>query len=513
MAINQKGERRVPATIRDALLGGQLPHRPKAQQHTAARRRAPRIWDLDIVKHNPHRLVSPERSPTASSCGSSFCLETPTDTSRSHSPESGGRSPAPASSFCSPPPDSPLRRSLPLLSPKRVKTEPNEAQSLFQSQARIKNLRESDDKDTDNHEFTPKRHHKLPGLHNILRTLHPDDFDRSINSFGTFRTPSTSPELNNNYTFSRRSSQATSEGVSRRSSQVAPEDIPRQPRLFSLADPIVAKLNSLRNEGNGCKEPLPPLSLPPFEDLLEACQEVMPDVSERQPVGEQYALRCATNAFQTEHNSRPRRAQSSRQSSPGGKLRKGRERPHNNIKYTTEEVDFIRFWRHDMGLHWPQVLEIFHQKFPMEDRDYDRRVTGLQGVLYRHNNVLPKVRSDRNELIMQENGHVDWVIVKCREQYSQRQFYSLIYLYPERAMTYPWLSAQYRQKAAAMNEVRQAQRNRARLQALESGKYVEVVKQCGCCIKKDRERDSKKRAKPRMTAEEIQRTYGHANKR
>lgn len=209
-----------------------------------------------------------------------------------------------------------------------------------------------------------------------------------------------------------------------------------------IQDPITEQLNRLRVHVN--KKPLAP-------------PEGLCDI-ERPP------------------EARRRRAQSS-------------ETTHCNIKYTAEELDYIRYQRVDLGHQWSLVQAKFRVMFPMVVFPEPRKTQGLQGVNYRQNKTLPHIID--GQLVFMENGHVAPICVQTRHQ-ADKHLYTLVYLFPERAMTYPWVSTTNRQFASELYEERQQQMENARIECMRRGTYIEKLPAdipCGCCPGEDRERD------------------------
>ncbi|KAI1302631.1 hypothetical protein F5Y03DRAFT_208046 [Xylaria venustula] len=179
---------------------------------------------------------------------------------------------------------------------------------------------------------------------------------------------------------------------------------------------------------------------------------------------------------------RPRRRPRS-QLGPSGEPRP----PHCNIKYTTEELDYIRYQRVDLSLEWKPIESNFEALFPIPKRV----VGGLQGKLYRQHQMLPLIIDGR--LVFMANGHVEAVWTKTRDQNETRHEYRLTHLFPERAMNYPWVTPADRQFAYNLYEERRTQIEEARLEASRRGTYVEklpVDVLCGCCPGEDRKRNT-----------------------
>ncbi|KAI1816212.1 hypothetical protein GGS20DRAFT_583736 [Poronia punctata] len=244
----------------------------------------------------------------------------------------------------------------------------------------------------------------------------------------------------------------------------------RRPSLFMAQDPITEKLNYLRVVEN--KGPLPP---------LQGLRQTGPyGYNGESPHGDSYHREHSRQLVPAREN-RKRRA-------------KPKDHPHCNIKYMVEELDYIRYQRVDFAQEWDIVETKFHEKFPMVVFPEERQKQGLQGVIYRQNNVLPRLIDGR--LVFMENGHVEPVCIKTREQTEERHLYTLVNLFPERAMLYEWVQPKDRQRAAELSHDRRIQMEQARLDAIARGTYLETLpppQRCGCCPGEDRPRQKKRR--------------------
>ncbi|KAI1183918.1 hypothetical protein F5B17DRAFT_104241 [Nemania serpens] len=246
----------------------------------------------------------------------------------------------------------------------------------------------------------------------------------------------------------------------------------KRPRASLSQDLITATLNQLRTTRN--KTPLPPLEVLSAQRTLSKAtpEEVNPPV----PHEDQYQ---------------------EPQQQPPREVRRRRTRlletTHCNIKYHVEELDYIRYHRVDLGMKWALVEAKFRARFPLA---VIRKAGGLQGVNYRQNKFLPDI-NDAGELIFMENGHVKPVCVMTRYQTPQKQRYTLVYLFPDRALAYPWVSQRDQQAARKLNVSRQVQMEQGRRAAQIRGTYVEHLPPdsppCGCCPGEDRERGGKVR--------------------
>ncbi|KAI0180952.1 hypothetical protein GGR52DRAFT_567205 [Hypoxylon sp. FL1284] len=183
---------------------------------------------------------------------------------------------------------------------------------------------------------------------------------------------------------------------------------------------------------------------------------------------------------------------------PGGvkKRRPSTKAGHCNIKYTIEELDFIRFNRYEMKLPWQENERRFQAKFPMADPQKDRRTSGIQSAHYRQNGCLPLLTDRGRRLVFEKNGHVAAFVCKVRDQRDAKPYYSLTYLYPERALLYDWVPVEYKRMAADLAKERRLQMEQAKREAIRTKEWRENLepRECACCYKDDRVRDTRKRA-------------------
>ncbi|KAK5632031.1 hypothetical protein RRF57_007745 [Xylaria bambusicola] len=259
----------------------------------------------------------------------------------------------------------------------------------------------------------------------------------------TLRTPSLTPDLSDDDTYSRRSSMSVS------------------------FDPILDSLNNFR--ANEKKRPLP---------LLDGlCL---------QPPVKCVETESTSDMLTTEETGEPREPRE-----------QGDKEPHCNLKYLFEERDYTRYLRVDLGQAWGPLTQQFAQMFPQSKSvsksgsKSPRTEGGLQGAYYRDHKVLPLIID--GQLQFMENGHVRPTKVLTRDQSEMKHLYSLVYLYPERAMNYPWLPVAERERAYQLNRERQPQIKKARLEAQQRGTYVEKLppdEECGCCPGEDRKRNN-----------------------
>lgn len=242
----------------------------------------------------------------------------------------------------------------------------------------------------------------LPGMDNILNPQSKkDNTYLSSNDRNRWLTPSSSPE------------------PSIAGESICSLSFPQ--RSTGDDDLITRSLNALRRERGG-GNPLPPLPHP-----IGFGDQSLPSIG------------SPTFCFQGVPSPSPPREYEKRccRGKPKKKV------PHINVKYTTEELDFIRYHRVDRGLKWNDVKLLFKKQFSKPGLERSRQ--GIQGGYYRENNgQVPVTTHEGNVLSFLPNGHVRPSRTKVREQ-MDKKLYGLAVLFPERAMNYPWIDNDTRQ--------------------------------------------------------------------
>ncbi|KAK9779595.1 hypothetical protein AB5N19_12718 [Seiridium cardinale] len=169
-----------------------------------------------------------------------------------------------------------------------------------------------------------------------------------------------------------------------------------------------------------------------------------------------------------------------------GRVEKGsREHPHNNHRYSKEQMDFIRYLAiEEEGLTWAVREARFARQYPA-DPAKERRRQGVQGVYYRQNLYLPKLDLETNAIQYLPNGHQDQMEMKCRKMSKSPnpRLYGIINLWPEEALTYNWVKHEHKQEAMKIVEQRRKEREDAQTAAVKSGLWTENVPadSCACC--------------------------------
>lgn len=199
------------------------------------------------------------------------------------------------------------------------------------------------------------------------------------------------------------------------------------PRLLG-DDPITRCLNALRMESDKSRT-LPPLSQP--EGLGS-----QPTPSTERPIY---------------HFQGPPPPSPPPPSELGKKGRsRSRKENHINVKYATEELDYIRYHRVDRNMKWDDTTRLFSFQFPIPG--LPRTMPGIQGGYYRQNNGQVPVTTNEGDLCFLLNGHVAPSKTKVREQ-KDKKLYGLAVLFPERAMNYRWVDEETRQVAAKIGKL------------------------------------------------------------
>ncbi|KAI0010119.1 hypothetical protein F4779DRAFT_322745 [Xylariaceae sp. FL0662B] len=343
----------------------------------------------------------------------------------------------------------------------------------------------------------PKRV-QLPSVHHLLPPVdYKDDDDaaqppRSRRRLDSLRT---SPELSKEYVLPIRSTMSSHE-----------------------EDPITRNLNIWRKESDNQKNPLPQL-----QELKGASLNVQLDLGDkptfyretqhRPPQRYDYYYHPGHQSSSPKQMAKKGRARAKQDKDRHKCRARANDDTHCNIKYTTEETDYIRFFKVDLKHAWVPLKRSFNKRFPMASgRRRERQ--GIQGAWYRDNSHMPDLVNGGRTLLFNPNGHVKVISRKVRDPSVDKLYFSLIYLYPERAMNYDWVPAEARQVAADLHKERIPQRKRARLEAMERGAWVDKVEDgtCACCPKPDREKEKQKRALPKLSSGNIDFNFGKLSK-
>lgn len=194
---------------------------------------------------------------------------------------------------------------------------------------------------------------------------------------------------------------------------------------FHEEDMIVQSLNALRMESQGSRalRPLPPLP----------------------------GLGGSRKRRHKHKQSSPRQLSSSPKGIKKRVSRSHNDEGHCNVKYVTEELDFIRYFRVDRVTKWDELARAFSLQFPIPGLERTRQ--GIQGGYYRQNDgQVPEVNNG-HALVYLPNGHVKPGHVGVRDQ-DDKKLFGLVALFPERAMNYRWVDDDTRQIAAELGKPR-----------------------------------------------------------
>ncbi|KAH9225170.1 hypothetical protein K456DRAFT_1421201 [Colletotrichum gloeosporioides 23] len=113
---------------------------------------------------------------------------------------------------------------------------------------------------------------------------------------------------------------------------------------------------------------------------------------------------------------------------------------HSNVKYTEEQIDFIAYFRCDLGLPWKAVEAKYAAVFPSDAKlGHRRRTPGLQGVYYRQDTQL----STRDNCGFFQFGGSDNPRLSARGRKATPSN-GLLATHPERAIKYAWVSPEHK---------------------------------------------------------------------
>jgi hypothetical protein len=82
---------------------------------------------------------------------------------------------------------------------------------------------------------------------------------------------------------------------------------------------------------------------------------------------------------------------------PGAEIKKGKR---SNLKYTTEQQDFIIFHREDLNEAWKDIEDAYIHQWPAMDPLGNRKVTGFQCIFYRQNLLVPLMNNTEDKLLV-----------------------------------------------------------------------------------------------------------------
>ncbi|KAI4601877.1 hypothetical protein KJ359_010743 [Pestalotiopsis sp. 9143b] len=253
----------------------------------------------------------------------------------------------------------------------------------------------------------------------------------------------------------------------------APRTPPSSNQVQSMSDRLSAfRLNvsldlSLRNDRVSSHQPRgDPIARHLFERRWERETYRQDDTGERyyEQAGYAYRRPSPPNLLRTAslgHRYRPYDiSQRFDRNDPEKKLRRN-DIPHNNTRYTQEEMDFIRYHKVDLAKPWAEVELVFGHAFPV-DESKQRHQQGVQGVFYREHKTMPMLDPMTNSFVYLPNGHVKAVEIKCREQKSAETMFldmtdtgkafGLLNLFPEAALTYSWVRDEDKIRIASLGK-------------------------------------------------------------
>ncbi|KAH8589253.1 hypothetical protein B0O99DRAFT_483004, partial [Bisporella sp. PMI_857] len=117
---------------------------------------------------------------------------------------------------------------------------------------------------------------------------------------------------------------------------------------------------------------------------------------------------------------------------------------HSNKAYTREQVDFIRYFKEDCHVSFGNLGPMFMKKFPDTLRDSDQCFSSR----YYRANIVPR-RDQDGRPVFDDKGKVTWDMVKVRSRSTPEGKelsipYTLVDMYPWRAVKYDWVSEEHK---------------------------------------------------------------------
>ncbi|PQE03473.1 hypothetical protein CJF30_00010880 [Rutstroemia sp. NJR-2017a BBW] len=114
--------------------------------------------------------------------------------------------------------------------------------------------------------------------------------------------------------------------------------------------------------------------------------------------------------------------------------------------YTEEEVDFIRYHKEDLSLHWEAIFDHFKNTFPNHTFGSNAR---LSSRYYRDNQF--KQYDENDKVARDEYGNIMYLCAKVRgrgtpEGKEEGLPYTLVQRYPERGQKYTWVKEEHKEE-------------------------------------------------------------------
>lgn len=133
--------------------------------------------------------------------------------------------------------------------------------------------------------------------------------------------------------------------------------------------------------------------------------------------------------------------------------RKSPTGPRCNVKYTTQQIDFIDYFRVDHQLSWKDVEVKYAAVFPEDAaKGHKRGPQGLQGVYYRKNKQIPAT-NENNLFLFDEDNNLKTLKSVVREQNKKQKPIGLLKMHPERAINYDWVTEEHKSQYEEIGNV------------------------------------------------------------
>ncbi|KAJ2898711.1 hypothetical protein MKZ38_003762 [Zalerion maritima] len=150
-----------------------------------------------------------------------------------------------------------------------------------------------------------------------------------------------------------------------------------------------------------------------------------------------------------------------------------KDKPHNNKQYDLEQTDYIRYLTADLGIPWDDIVTEYSKYWETRVDHPPRDRQGLQGVFYRKNKTIPAF-SREGKLVLNHDGDPEIWTLKVRKAKEfakdehKKDRLKLSFLWPERALQYPWVVEEHK-KVALENLTKQEDQRRTHKEMVARG--------------------------------------------
>ncbi|KAK4199046.1 hypothetical protein QBC40DRAFT_87088 [Triangularia verruculosa] len=83
-----------------------------------------------------------------------------------------------------------------------------------------------------------------------------------------------------------------------------------------------------------------------------------------------------------------------------GQTGEGKKVKRSNVKYTTEQQDFLIYRREDLNETWKEIKDAYVKQWPASNPDDNRKITGCQCIFYRQNLMVPLMNNTDEKMLI-----------------------------------------------------------------------------------------------------------------